>query len=145
MNRLEIRSHLFHWAHESMPSPHDKRDAIEREIDEIPVDSTGKPNLRYFIKPLEHYIQVYEEGWKDRDASSKFKWSKVPDDPNLTIIKDLVEKAFRKRVHGTWGLISKGAEAIPHALTMLKSPNPDIREDGAGILGALGKEEGVVE
>src|SRR5262249_28760327 len=51
----------------------------------------------------------------------------------------------RKRVHGTWGLISKGAEAIPHALTMLKSPNPDIREDGAGILGALGKEEGVVE
>ncbi len=141
MSTLEFLGHLFVSIRECISSPEDARDAIEREMDEIPFDASGKPDLRYFTKSLEHYIEVYEGGWKDREASSKYKWSGEPDDPNLAVIKDLVEKGNRKRVHATWGLIAKGAEAVPYALTMLKSPDSDIREDGAGILEALGNDD----
>jgi hypothetical protein len=145
MNLLEFLSHLFVSVHESIPRVPDGREAIEREMDEIPVDASGKPDLCYFTKPLEHYIQVYEGAWKDHESAGKLRWSGEPDDPNLATIKKLVDIKFRKRVHATWGLIAKGSDAIPYALTMLNSAISDIREDGAGILGAVGREEGVVE
>ena len=140
MNILEFLSHLFVSIHESIPHVSDGKEGIEREIDEIPMDASGKPDLCYFVKPLEHYVQVYEGAWKDHEAARKLKWSGEPDDPNLLTIKKLVDLGFRKRVHATWGLIAKRSEAIPYALSMLKSPIPDIREDGRGILEALRKE-----
>jgi HEAT repeat protein len=49
------------------------------------------------------------------------------------------------RVEATWGLISRRHEAVPFALEMLRSPNPDIREDGAGILAQIGKDQAAVD
>lgn len=49
------------------------------------------------------------------------------------------------QVHAEWGLIYSGAAAIPFALEMLKSPVAEARETGAGILGAVGRDEKVVE
>src|SRR4051794_18064855 len=56
-----------------------------------------------------------------------------------------VDRYWKRRVQASWGLIARGDEAIPFALEMLRSRNPDIREDGAGVLAALGQEEGVVD
>jgi hypothetical protein len=41
---------------------------------------------------------------------------------------------FARRVHGTWGLIARGAESVPYALAMLASKESDAREDGAAVL-----------
>jgi HEAT repeat protein len=52
---------------------------------------------------------------------------------------------WQRRVEANWGLISRREEAIPFAMKMLSSPNPDIREDGAGVLAELGRDERVVD
>ena len=56
-----------------------------------------------------------------------------------------VNRYWKRRVQANWGLIARGGEAVPFALEMLRSRNPDIREDGAGVLAALGQDEGVVD
>lgn len=55
------------------------------------------------------------------------------------------ESWWKQRVEATWGLISRREEAIPFAMKMLISPNPDIREDGAGVLAELGRDGRVVD
>ena len=49
------------------------------------------------------------------------------------------------RVHAQWGLIYAAEKAIPFALDMLKSPVAEAREDGAGILAAIGTNENAVD
>ena len=56
-----------------------------------------------------------------------------------------VELQFKRRVHAQWGLIAKGAEAAPYALSLLQRSEPEAREDGASILGELGKDNGFVD
>ena len=51
------------------------------------------------------------------------------------------EKWWNRRVDATWGLIACGAEAAPFAIAMLERSNPDVREDGAGILAEIGRDE----
>jgi HEAT repeat protein len=41
------------------------------------------------------------------------------------------------------GLISCGAEASPYAVELLANRDPEIREDGAAVLGGLGEDERV--
>jgi HEAT repeat protein len=55
------------------------------------------------------------------------------------------DEAFKRRVEAQWGLIRSGQEAIPFALRMLGSSDPEIREDGGGILGQLGTQDGVAD
>lgn len=55
------------------------------------------------------------------------------------------EEWWDRRVDATWGLIARGAEAVPFAIKMLESSNPDIREDGAGILAEIGRDESAVD
>ena len=45
----------------------------------------------------------------------------------------------------TWGMIARGAEAVPHAVALLNGSLADEREDGAGILGAIGRDDVAVE
>lgn len=52
---------------------------------------------------------------------------------------------WRLRVEATWGLISRGSEAIPFAMGMLASGSPDIREDGAGVLAEIGRDDVAVD
>ncbi len=56
-----------------------------------------------------------------------------------------VNKWWKTRVAAERGLISCGAEAIPYAVELLANRDPEIREDGAAVLGALGEDERVVD
>lgn len=53
-------------------------------------------------------------------------------------------ESFSKRVEAAWGLIARGAEAVPFALKMLESGDPDLREDGASVLAQVGRDERVI-
>ena len=52
---------------------------------------------------------------------------------------------FRKRVHGTYGLMVKGSDAIPYLLKLLQNSNPDAREDASFLLGELEKRDDIAE
>ncbi len=56
-----------------------------------------------------------------------------------------VDTWWKRRVDANWGLISRRDEAVPYAMEMLRSGNPDIREDGAGVLAELGRNEEVID
>ena len=90
------------------------------EEDRIPIDPSGRPDLSYYTQSAEYYAAMHARAIA----------------PGGT---------FAERTHGSWGLIAKGNEAIPHALAMLANAKPDAREDGAGILAEIGKGEGVVQ
>ena len=40
-------------------------------------------------------------------------------------------------MHGEWGLLAKGQDALPFLLTLIRHPNPDAREDSSFLLGKL--------
>jgi hypothetical protein len=85
----------------------------------IPVDARGRPELSGYTDSAAYYAAMHDQGLRAME--------------------------FARRVHGTWGLIAKGAESIPHALAMLRSKDSDAREDGAAVLGEIGKNGEVVE
>jgi hypothetical protein len=95
--------------------------------DSYPVDARGRPDLRSYTDSLEYYIQMYEK----QLATLQGKNGET----------GLV---FSRRVHGTWGLIAKGAEAAQYALGLLRRTEPTAREDGAAILEEIGKDDGVL-
>jgi hypothetical protein len=97
---------------------------------DYPVDDRGKPDLRFYRDSIEYYLALYEQHLGALAGKSG---------PGFE-----TELAFQRRVHATWGLISKGRFAVPHALAMLKRPEPEAREDGGAILASLGRQEDVV-
>ena len=88
--------------------------------DSIPVGKNGKPDLSFYDQPLQHYIELYE-GSMNRNAPPSYR--------------------FKCRVHASWGLSVKGAEAIPFLLKLLSSGDSDCREDAAFLLGELAEDE----
>jgi hypothetical protein len=99
--------------------------------DSIPVDKRGQADLSRYNDSIEYYVEMYERfitslhgGWPWAIYETSLPWN--------------------SRVHATWGLIAKGAAAVPFALKLLEYAEPDAREDGATILGAIGKDESVV-
>jgi hypothetical protein len=99
--------------------------------DRIPVNENGRPDLAGYTDPADYYIAMYQQYLDAVGSAAGRKY-----DANL---------AFRRRAHATWGLIAKGAAAVPHALAMLKGKQADAREDGAAILAAVGKDDQVVD
>lgn len=99
--------------------------------DSIPVDERGQPDLSRYSDSPEYYAELYEEFL----ASLRGEWPWVTQETSLP---------WSARVHATWGLIAKGSAAVPFALKLLARSEPDAREDGATILGAVGKDESVV-
>ena len=103
--------------------------------DSYPLDKTGprgKPDLSYYRDSLAYYIQMYEHFLDSLEGRK-------------TGVGYEVELQFARRVHAQWGLIAKGAEAAPYALSLLQRPEPEAREDGASLLAELGKDNGVVD
>jgi len=98
--------------------------------DRIPVDRKGRPDLSYYSEPLQHYIDLYNSFLQTRRRGAS------REEQNLV---------WKQRVHGTWGLLAKGQEALPYLLTLIRQPNPDAREDGSYLLGRLNLEAGVSE
>lgn len=116
-----------------------KPDLVRRE--EVECDDRGCPRTASLTKPLAHYIQLYEQSFQFMDA--------LPGpglgDPRYHWHARQAGNAYSNRVVATWGMIARGSEAVPYALAMLKSGNPDVREDGAGVLMGIGSRPGVVE
>jgi len=94
----------------------------------IPVDATGKPDLSGYVDTAAYYAAMHDQALKAARVAGY--------DARLE---------FARRVHGTWGLIARGAESVPYALAMLASKESDAREDGAAVLAEVGKDSGVVE
>lgn len=99
--------------------------------DSYPVDTRGKPDLRYYRDGLEYYIEMYERHLDTLRGRTGHGY-----EPELS---------FKRRVNGQWGLIANGAASIPYALALLKCSEPEGREDGAAILSELGRDDIVVE
>ena len=100
--------------------------------DRYPTDKRGKPDVSYYTDPLAYYIQMYEQFLdtiEERKTGAGYE----------------VELSFKRRVHALWGLIAKGAEAAPYALSLLQRSEPEAREDGPTILAELGQDDGVVD
>jgi HEAT repeats len=94
----------------------------------IPLDSGGRPDLSRYTDSADYYAAMHRRYVENTHRSGY--------DARLE---------FRRRVHATWGLIAKGAAAIPHAVAMLNSKDADAREDGASILAEIGKGPEVVQ
>jgi hypothetical protein len=98
---------------------------------DYPVAENGKPDLSRYSDPVEHYLELYERYLGTIGGRSGSGYEQ--------------ELAFARRVHATWGLIAKGAAAVPHALLMLRHAERDAREDGAAILAELGARAEIVD
>ncbi len=110
------------------------KQSIHLKEDKYPADKNGprgKPDLSYYRDSLAYYIQMYEQFLDSLEGRKKGVGYEV-------------ELQFKRRVHALWGLIAKGAEAAPYALSLLQRSEPEAREDGASILAELGKDNGVV-
>src|SRR5262245_5137739 len=109
--------------------------SIRLKEEKYPPDKSGvrgKPDLRYYRDPLDYYVRMYEQ-FLDTSEGRKRGVGYEP------------ELSFKRRVHAMWGLIAKGAEAAPFALSLLERSESEAREDGASILAELGKDNGVVD
>jgi hypothetical protein len=95
------------------------------------VDAKGRTDLRAFRRSAGAYARQHER-------AVALLASKAPLPPAK------VSAAYRDRVNATWGLIARGADAIPFALKMLKSSSADAREDAGGILAEISGDDGVV-
>lgn len=100
--------------------------------DKYPVDKLGRPDLRCYTDSLAYYSRMYEQCLDTLEGRKQGKGY----EPEL---------AFKRRVHAMWGLIAKGVEAIPYALTLLRRPEAEAREDAAAILETVGKDSVVVD
>ena len=88
----------------------------------IPCNKNGEPDLSYYTEPLEHYVDLYT-AFLNTKAKGSTRGQQV--------------LAWKQRVHGTWGLLAKGPDALPFLLTLIRHSNPAAREDGAHLLGEL--------
>lgn len=96
-----------------------------------PVDAKGRPDLRFYTDPLDYYVAMYEQHLETLEGKKGVGYE--------------VDLVFSRRVHAMWGLIAKGGIATAYALSLLKRPVPESREDGAAILAELGRDEAVVD
>jgi hypothetical protein len=90
--------------------------------DRIPADKNGKPDLSFYTEPVTYYIDLYNA------HLAAYRKGSTAEEQAL---------AFRRRVHGTWGLLAKGQEALPFILTLIRQPDSDAREDGYLLLAEL--------
>lgn len=111
-----------------------KYDIYSKEF-QIPVSKTGIPDFSYYKKPLEYYIEMYEEYL--RCIQLTFDWKKENKE-------EIGRYTWALRTNALWALISKGSEAIHYALKLLNYKIADAREDAGGILAAIGKDDNVV-
>jgi HEAT repeats len=103
---------------------------VQLREERIPRDSKGQPDLSFYSEPLRHYIDLYNSFLNTRWEGST---------------KEQQNLAWKQRVHGEWGLLAKGGEALPFLLALIRHPNPDAREDASYLLGELKKDAHISE
>ena len=100
--------------------------------DNYPVDKQGRPDVARYTDSLAYYRDMYQQHLDTIEGRKHGPGYET-------------ELAFKRRVHAMWGLIAKGADAIPYALTLLDRPEAEAREDAAAILEEVGKEGEVAD
>jgi HEAT repeat protein len=96
-----------------------------------PPDEHGNVDYRHYTDSVEYYAEMHQ-----RYLRSLRKRAETMEEANLQ---------FDLRIHAVNGLVAKGIAALPVALRMLSSKEPDSREDGAEILAGLGDQPAVVD
>lgn len=86
--------------------------------------------LRY-RKPLNYYVNLYE--------------ASLARIPEAVVSREQASFIFQQRVEATWGLLAKGAEAVPYLLSLINSKSPDAREDASFLLGEIKKTNGIAD
>jgi hypothetical protein len=99
--------------------------------DAYPVDGQGRPDLSYYKDSPEYYFGLIQQyiGTLEGKQGAGYE-------PEL---------AFRRCVHGQWGLIARGDAAVPYAMRLLEHPVAEAKESGAGVLASLREQPGVVD
>ena len=100
------------------------------------------PDLAQFTEDADFYAAEYWRARAEFKALPKEPWP--TEQRELDRIGAVVGPLYNTRVNATWGLLANGVKAVPHALEMVRSRDRDAREDGGGILGALGRNPQVV-
>jgi HEAT repeat protein len=101
------------------------------------------PDLAQFTQDADFYAAEYWRARAEFKALPKEPWPTKQTEWDR--IGAVVGPLYDRRVNATWGLVANGVTAVPHALEMVRSRDPDAREDGGGILGALGRNPQVVD
>jgi HEAT repeat protein len=97
-----------------------------------PREKDGSPKLRYFTKPLEHYIGYFEDYLAIFNSQAKLSSRQI-------------SLACSKGSWAQWGFIAKGTESLPYVMELLKRPIPEAREAAANVLFGLARQDGVIE
>lgn len=83
-----------------------------KELETVPVDERGVPDLTRLRWSADAYYALHLDAVREHD--------------------------FHKRVRASWGLIARGADAMPFLMEMLHSDSAGSREDAAGALARIG-------
>jgi HEAT repeat protein len=77
--------------------------------------------VRWPFRSAERWYEEYRRAWHDLEHGPVAG----------------VERAYDRRVAAVWGLIARAGDALPFALEMLRSRNPEIRADATSVLERL--------
>jgi hypothetical protein len=100
-------------------------------IDSRTIPSTYErgPDLSYLTESADYYANLLVK------SAAIFDGPRLPDHE--------ISMHNNRYVMAQWGLIARGTAAVPFAVEMLTSKIPEVREAGAGILGAVGGDDQV--
>jgi HEAT repeat protein len=90
----------------------------------------GAPEYSQFTEPASAYYERY--------LSAIAAWKGVKD-------MDIASEVWTNQVMAAWGLLARGAESLPFAMQLIRHQHEDAREQGAFILGYLGKDQAIVD
>jgi len=95
---------------------------------EIPLTEERTPDLSYYTESAQFYYDLI------CDSAPHLK-----DKPHAVTLEEklMAAKAGNRMAEATWGLIARGAEAIPFAIRLVRSNDPDLKEMGANVFCGL--------
>jgi HEAT repeat protein len=136
-------------------------DVVAAEIRAASPLQSGEASLTHFRQPAATYYEIYTQAWAAMDdaslrrgsANSSREREVDPSSPAAARYEREAMEAgatftryYELMVAAEWGLIARGTDSIPYAMRMLKSPDSDIREGGAGVLQGIGQaSSGVID
>ena len=103
------------------------------DSNEIPLTEERTPDLSYLTQSAQFYYDVI------CDSAPHLNEPHLKDKPRAITWEEklMAGKAYSRMVDAQWGLIARGAEAIPFAIRLLRSKDRDEKEMGASVFCGL--------
>ena len=95
---------------------------------EIPHEYSAGPDLSYYTESAEFYYHLIVD-------SAPYLKDKLPAATDAD--RQMAGVANNRIVNASWGLIARGAEAIPYAIKLIRSTDRDEREAAASVFCGL--------